>query len=181
MYEDSNSQGGRGLNPPQYNINVGRGQYANKNYYSRAVSPRGFGLGFDNNYLMKKTRLESSYLFKKCKFTKGDTHQSYPIPYEYGTQINYMREENMYKQIYQDSYNMCVTKLKYDNKNIVLVDGYEVCAMIDTGSTICVNSSDLFQKMKQTTKVDIKKCDRQCMIANGSNINLDTIVYVSVK
>ena len=48
----------------------------------------------------------------------------------------------------------------------------------DTGSTISVISSDLLQKMKRTTKVDIKKCDRQCMVANGSNINLETIVSV---
>ena len=77
----------------------------------------------------------------------------------------------MFKEIYQDSYNMGVTKLTYDNKISVFVAGYEVCAMIDTGSTISVINSDLFQKMKQTTKVDIKKCDRQCMVANGSNIN----------
>ena len=53
--------------------------------------------------------------------------------------------------------------------------------MIDTGSTISVISSDMFQKMKQTTKVDIKKCDRQCMVANDSNINLETIVSVLMK
>ena len=55
---------------------------------------------------------------------------------------------------------MC-DKAENDNKISVFVAGYEVCAMIDTGSTISVISSDLFQKMKQTTKVDIKKCDRQ--------------------
>ena len=77
---------------------------------------------------------------------------------------------------------MCVTKLKDDNKiSVCFVDGYKLCAMIDTGSTISVISSELFQKMKQTTKVDIKKCDRQCMVANGSNINLDTIVSVPMK
>ena len=59
--------------------------------------------------------------------------------------------------------------------------GYEVCAIIDTGSTISVISSDLFQKMEQTTKVDIQKCDRQCMVANGTNINLDTNVSVTMK
>ena len=67
-----------------------------------------------------------------------------------------MRGENIYKQLYRDSYNICVTKLKDDNKISVFVAGYEVCAMIDTGSTISVISSDLFQKMKQTTKVDKK-------------------------
>ena len=59
----------------------------------------------------------------------------------------------MYIQIYQNSYNMCVTKLKYDNKISVFVAGYEVCAMEDTGSTSSVINSDLFQKMKQTTKM----------------------------
>ena len=87
----------------------------------------------------------------------------------------------MFKQIYQDSYDMCVTKLENDNKISVSVAGYEVCAMIDTGSTISVISSDLFHKMKQATKVSVKKCDKQCMVANGSNINLDTIVSVPVK
>ena len=56
------------------------------------------------------------------------------------------------KQIYQDSYNMCVTKLKYDNKISVFVAGYEVCAMIDTGSTIFVINSDLFQKLDRQRK-----------------------------
>ena len=36
----------------------------------------------------------------------------------------------MLKQIYQDSYNMCVTKLKYSNKISVSMAGYEVCALI---------------------------------------------------
>ena len=54
IYEDNNSKRGRGFNPPQYTTNVGRGQYANRNYYGRAVSPRGLGRGFDNNYRMKK-------------------------------------------------------------------------------------------------------------------------------
>ena len=53
IYEDNNSQ---------YTPNVRRGQYANRNYYGRAVSPRGFGRGFYNNYRMKKNRLESSHL-----------------------------------------------------------------------------------------------------------------------
>ena len=54
--------------------------------------------------------------------------------------------------------------------------------MINTGSTIYIINSDLFQKMGQTTKVDIlKKCDRQCKVANGSNKHLDTIVSVPVK
>ena len=35
--------------------------------------------------------------------------------------------------------------------------------------------------MKQTTIVDIKRCDRQCMVANGSSIDLDTIVSVPVE
>ena len=53
IYEESNSQGDRGFNPPQYNTNVVIGQYANRNYYGRVVSPRGFGRGFDNNYRIK--------------------------------------------------------------------------------------------------------------------------------
>ena len=97
------------------------------------------------------------------------------------SQLTYIRGDNVFKQIYQDSYDMCVTKLENDNKISVSVAGYEVCAMIDTGSTISVISSDLFQKMKQTTKVSVNKCEKQCVVANGSNINLDTIVSVPVK
>ena len=56
-YAEENNQRGRGFQPPQYNRNPGRGQYdnsQNRNYYGRAVSPRGFGRGFDSNYRMKK-------------------------------------------------------------------------------------------------------------------------------
>ena len=73
---------------------------------------------------------------------------------------------------------MCVTKMKNDNKISVYVGGYEVCALIDIGFTIEVINSDLFQKMKQTTQMDIKTCNRQFVVANVSNINLDTIIYV---
>ena len=57
MYAEENNQRGRGFQPPQYNRNPGRGQYdnsQNRNYYGRAVSPRGFGRGFDSNYRMQK-------------------------------------------------------------------------------------------------------------------------------
>ena len=73
------------------------------------------------------------------------------------SQLTYIRGYNVFKQIYKDSYNMCMIKLKYDNKIRGFRAGYEVCAMIDIRSTISVINSDLFQKMKLTTKVDIKK------------------------
>ena len=57
-----------------------------------------------------------------------------------------MRGENIYKQLHKDSYNMCVTKLKNDNKISVFVAGYEVCAMIDTGSTILLLVQICFRK-----------------------------------
>ena len=55
IYEDNNSQRGRGFNPSQYTTNVGRGQYANRNYYGRAVSHRVFGRGFEHNYRMQNS------------------------------------------------------------------------------------------------------------------------------
>ena len=57
-HAEENNQRGRGFQPPQYNRNPGRGQYDNSqnwNYYGRAVSHRGFGRGFDNNYRLKTT------------------------------------------------------------------------------------------------------------------------------
>ena len=50
-YAEVNGQEGRGFYPSPDNR---REQYKNRNYYGRAVSPRGFGRGFDNNYRMKK-------------------------------------------------------------------------------------------------------------------------------
>ena len=129
---------------------------------------------------MQKKRAETSCIKKVNTLQRSNAKQRENNGGKLN-QLTYIRGDNGFKQIYQDSYNMCVTKLKYGNKISVLVAGYEVCAMIDTGSTICVISSDLFQKIKQTAKVDIKKCDRQCMVANGSNINFDTIVSVPVK
>ena len=129
---------------------------------------------------MQKKRVETSCIKKENKLQRINAWQRETNGGKLN-QLTYIRGDNGFKQIYQDSYNMCVTKLKYDNKISVFVSGYEVCSMIDTGSIISVISSDLSQKMKQTTKVDIQKCDRQCMVANGSNIHLDTIVSVPMK
>ena len=51
---------------------------------------------------------------------------------------------------------MCVTTRKYNNKISVYVAGYEVCALINTGSTVSVINSEMFQKMRQTMQVDMK-------------------------
>ena len=46
---------------------------------------------------------------------------------------------------------MCVTKLKNNNKIIVNITGYEVSALLDTGSTILTINLELYNKIKQTT------------------------------
>ena len=71
---------------------------------------------------------------------------------------------------------MSVTKLKH-YKITVYVAGYEICTLIDTGSTIYVINSD----NETDNESGYTKCDRQCVVANGSNINLDTIVSVPAK
>ena len=73
---------------------------------------------------------------------------------------------------------MCVTKLKNDNKISVHVAGYSVCALLDTGSTI---NLELYNKIKQSTKLVVKICEKQCTLADGSTMNLETITPVPVK
>ena len=48
---------------------------------------------------------------------------------------NSIRGHNIYDEVYKESYNVCVTKLKNDNKISVNVVCYSVCALLDTGST----------------------------------------------
>ena len=76
---------------------------------------------------------------------------------------------------------MCVTKLKNDNKISVNVAGYSVCALLDTGSTISTINWELYNKIKQTTKLVVNICKKQCNLADGSTMNLETIISVLVK
>ena len=55
---------------------------------------------------------------------------------------------------------MCITKLKNDNKISVNVEGYSVCALLDTGSTISTINLELYNKIKQTTKMVVNICTK---------------------
>ena len=72
---------------------------------------------------------------------------------------------------------MGVTRLKNDNKISVNVAGYSVCALLDTGSTISTINLELYNKIKQTTKLVVNICfKKQCTLADGSTMNLETII-----
>ena len=76
---------------------------------------------------------------------------------------------------------MCLTKLKNDNKISANVAGYSVCALLDTGSTISTINWELYNKIKQTTKLVVNIRKKQCTLADGSTRNLETIISVPVK
>ena len=78
---------------------------------------------------------------------------------------NYIRGRNICDEVYKESNNVCVTKLKNDNKISVNVAGYSVCALLDTGSTISTINLELYNKIKQITKLVVKICEKQCTLA----------------
>ena len=86
---------------------------------------------------------------------------------------NSIRGRNICDEVYKESYNVCVTKLKNDNKISVNVAGYRVCALLDTGSTISTINLELCNKIKQTTKLVVNICKKQCILADGSTMNFD--------
>ena len=55
---------------------------------------------------------------------------------------------------------MCVTKLKNDNKISDNVAGYIICALLDTGSTVSTINLELYNKIKQTTKLVVNICKK---------------------
>ena len=57
-----------------------------------------------------------------------------------------MCDKNHVYTVYKESYNVCVTKLKNDNKISVNVAGYSVCALLDTGSTISTINLELYSR-----------------------------------
>ena len=68
------------------------------------------------------------------------------------------RGRNICDELYKENYNVCVTKLKNDNKIRGHVTGYSVCVLLDTGSTISTINSELYNKIKQSTKLVVKIC-----------------------
>ena len=68
---------------------------------------------------------------------------------------------------------MCVTKLKNSNKISVNVEGYSVCTLLDTGSTI---NLEQYNKIKQTTELVVKICEKQCTLVEGSTEKCKKII-----
>ena len=93
------------------------------------------------------------------KRRKNKSMHSYSVMCDKNHINNYIRGRNICDEVYKESYNVCVTKLKNDNKISVNVAGYSVRALLDTGSTISTINLELYNKIKQTTKlvVNIKK------------------------
>ena len=73
---------------------------------------------------------------------------------------NLIRGRNICNEVYKESYNACVTKLKNDKKISVNVAGYSVCELLDTGSTISTINLELYNKIKQTTKLVVNICKK---------------------
>ena len=106
---------------------------------------------------------------------------SYSVVCDKNNRNNSIRGRNICDEVYKESYYVCVTKLKNDNKISVNVAGYSVCALLDTGSTISTINWELYNKIKQTTKLVVNICKKQCTLADGSIMNLETIISVPVK
>ena len=74
--------------------------------------------------------------------------------------------------MYRENYNVCVTKLKNDNKISVNVAGYSVCALLDTGSTISTIYLELYNKIKQLTKLVVNICTKKIYLSRWFNNEL---------
>ena len=85
------------------------------------------------------------------------------------------------EKIYQQCYTDSVVLLQNNNKICVNVAGYEIYALVDTGSTISTINNDLFAKLCKNT--DIKVCNnvKQCVLANGATVDLHKTVTVPIK
>ena len=70
------------------------------------------------------------------KRRKNTFMHSYSVMCDKKHRNNYIHGRNICDEVYKESYNMCVTKLKNDNKISVDVAGYSVSALLNTGSTI---------------------------------------------
>ena len=88
---------------------------------------------------------------------------SYSVMCDKNHRNNSIRGRNICDEVYKESYNVCVTKLKNDNKISVNVAGYSVCALLDTGSTISTINWELYNKIKQTTKLVVNICQKKTM------------------
>ena len=55
---------------------------------------------------------------------------SYSVMCDKNHRNNYIRGRNICDEVYKESYNVCVTELKNDNKISVNVADYSVCALL---------------------------------------------------
>ena len=74
--------------------------------------------------------------------------------------------------MYKESYNVCATKLKNDNKISVNVAGYSVCALLDTGSPISTINWEPYNYIKQTTQLVVNICIKKMYLSRWFNNEL---------
>ena len=81
-----------------------------------------------------------------------------------------------------DSAFLSPNALKIVNNNQVYVSvlDIEVCSLIDTGVTVSTLNKDVYEKIKTNPKVVISECHRQCMLADGSKIYLNTMIALPI-
>ena len=97
---------------------------------------------------------------------------NYSVMCDKNNRNNYIRGRNICDEVYNESYNVCVTKLKNYNKISVNVAGYSVCALLDTGSTISTINWELYNKIKQTTKLVVNICKKTMYLSRWFNNEL---------
>ena len=87
------------------------------------------------------------------KRRKNKSMHSYSVMCDKNHSNNSIQGRNICEEVFKESYYVCVTKLKNDNKISVNVDGYSVCELLDTGSTTSTINLELYNTIKQTTKL----------------------------
>ena len=135
-----------------------RGGY-NPRYYNNGVE-RNYKRNYNQNNGFQKQRHNTSRIISKCtgyRRRKNKYMHSYSVMCDKDHINNSIRGHNICDELYKESYNVCVTKLKNDNKISVNVAGYSVCALLDTGSTISTINLELYNKIKQTTKLGMNR------------------------
>ena len=81
----------------------------------------------------------------------------------------------------QDNEIEQVDDLYGNNKITVNIAGLQVECLIDSGSTISLISSDLLNRISKDTQVTINNVHRNCLLADGTSILLDSSVTLPIK
>ena len=74
-----------------------------------------------------------------------------------------------------------VTSLRDTNKIYVSVAGFKVCALLDSGATLSTINHVIYNQLKTRSDIQLINCFRQCVLADGSTINLNTIIRVPLR